>query len=447
LSLCLLLPAAAWAQGGGAAGEGVVDAGSTIPGAELDGGAGEAAMLEQPAWSGSLNPGKGFQVAQGRYGSLNIGAYVLVRYLNQLPGTQTYVDHLGNERPIDTRNDISAPHRVLLPVSGFIYNPKFVYLVQFWTVLAIDKVAIIGYLGYRFGPAFNLYAGVGALPGTATLKYSHPYWLGTDRVMADEYFRPGFTQGVWASGEPIPGLFYTAMVGNNISTLNINAAEDTRDFALSGSVWWEPTTHEFGPNNALGDYEGHDRVATMIGASYTRSRENRFTADASKADPDNTQIRMGDSLLLFKTGALASGVTVQDALYQLFSAVVGAKYRGFFVQAEYYRRWLNGFVADGPLPFSQDVDQGFYVQASAMVLPRRLELYGATSWIFPDPAAGYRDSYDFLGGLNVYPFDTRNNRFNAQVIRVVRSPASSLFGYYVGGQSGTTLSVAWSTYF
>jgi hypothetical protein len=49
--------------------------------------------------------------------------------------------------------------------------------------------------------------------------------------------------------------------------------------------------------------------------------------------------------------------------------------------------------------------------------------------------------------LASYPVDTCNVRFNAQVIEVDRSPQSSLFGFYVGGQKGTTLSSASSIYF
>jgi hypothetical protein len=35
---------------------------------------------------------------------------------------------------------------------------------------------------------------------------SHPYWLGHDRVMADEFFRPFFGYGVYANGELFRGF-------------------------------------------------------------------------------------------------------------------------------------------------------------------------------------------------------------------------------------------------
>jgi hypothetical protein len=46
-----------------------------------------------------------------------------------------------------------------------------------------------------------------------------------------------------------------------------------------------------------------------------------------------------------------------------------------------------------------------------------------------------------------YPFNSRNVRLNLQVIEVQSSPVDSLFGFYVGGQRGTTVSGAFSFLF
>ena len=56
-------------------------------------------------------------------GELAISAYALVRYLNQMPGNDTFVDHLGNERPVDGRHDI-FPHRVIVCFKGWLGRPK-----------------------------------------------------------------------------------------------------------------------------------------------------------------------------------------------------------------------------------------------------------------------------------------------------------------------------------
>jgi hypothetical protein len=140
-------------------------------------------------------------------------------------------------------------------------------------------------------------------------------------------------------------------------------------------------------------------------------------------------------------------VTVQNVDYQILSIDAGVKYRGVFLQTEIYTRWLNDFDADGPLPVTQIVDRGFYVQGAFFPLRKKLEIYGATSQIFGDKDAGFANSSEYLAGLNFYPADTRNHRFNVQVMDVNRSPVSSTFGYYTGGQNGTTVSVAFSVYF
>lgn len=401
-------------------------------------------QTEEPApretW-GAIDPGKGFELARTPYGTLRVSNYTLVRYLNQLPANQTFTDHLGRTKTIDARNDIQF-HRVLFTFSGWVYHPKFNYAVTMWTVNATTQINIVGYLNYDFSDAFSLYAGVGALPGTRSLQGSHPYWLGNDRVMADEYFRPGFTMGAWATGQPVPSLYYNVMLGNNLSTLGIDAREDTRQFASAASVWWMPTTGEFGPRGAFGDYERHRDPATRFGASFTHSRENRFSV-LSQQSPDNTQVRISDSLNLFEANALADGVTVESATYNMLALDGGFKYAGFFAQSEYYFRWLSNLDANGPLPVSRMFDHGFYLQTSYMLVPELLELYASTSHVF----GHFGNSHEVLGGTNFFPFHTRNMRLNLQVIGVDRSPASSLFGYYVGGQRGVTLALAGSVFF
>ena len=104
-------------------------------------------------------------------------------------------------------------------------------------------------------------------------------------------------------------------------------------------------------------------------------------------------------------------------------------------------------MADGPLPVEEIDDKGFYVQAAFYPIPKWLELYAATSQIYGDEDAGFDDSSEYIVGLNFYPVDTRNHRLNVQVIDVNRSPVSSTFGYYVGGQDGTTVSAAFSVFF
>ncbi|HSD70143.1 MAG TPA: DUF3011 domain-containing protein [Woeseiaceae bacterium] len=392
---------------------------------------------------GEFDPGNGFLIGSSPAGTLSISAYALARYIDQ-SGDDTFTDHNGNVQPVDLRRDIYS-HRILVWLKGWIGVPKLVYTITFWTVNTTDQDALFGNIGYQFSKKFNLYAGVYGNPGSRSLQGSHPYWLGNDRVMADEFFRAFFTSGIYANGEVLPGLWYSVSAGNTNSILGTRASQLDRKLTTGGSVWWMPTTQEFGPRGAYGDWEMHEEVATRFGLSYTDSPEQRYTDVGD--DPQNTSLRFADSLNVFSTGALAPGVTITEANYRILAVDAGIKYRGMFLQAEYFHRWLDSFLADGALPVAEVIDTGFYVQGSFFPIPRKLELYAATSQIFGDADAGFGDSHEYLVGMNYYPTNSRNHRLNLQLIDVTRSPVSSVFGYYTGGQDGTTVAAAFSIFF
>lgn len=388
----------------------------------------------KPGVFGEFNPGRGFTVAKGEYGELNLSGYMAARYLNQLPPDQSGTDHLGRPIPIEPRNDFQF-HRVMLFSQGWLFSPKFQYNTFLWTVQDTNQVAVGGALYYNFGKYMTLGAGWNAYPGTQSLQGSHPYWESYDRVMADEFFRPYFSQGVFAQGNLLPTLQYRWMFGNNNSNLDVPAVKLDRDLSAGVALTWFPTTGEFGPRGAFGDYERHEKLATRFNLAFTFSPEDRQAPIGSS--PGNTTLRLADSLNVFDTGALANAVTVEKAHYKLVSASAGMKYRGFWLQGEGYGRRLDHFVANGPLPVGAIRDYGFYVQLAHMIVPNRIELYGATSYIF----SKYGHPKEFIYGGNYYPWNTRNLRMNIQVINVDRSPVSSTFGFYIGQIRGQVFSI------
>jgi hypothetical protein len=391
-----------------------------------------------PAIWGEFNPGRGFTVARGEEGELNFSGYMAVRYLNQLPPDQSATDHLGRPIAIAPRNDFQF-HRVMLFSQGWLFTPKFQYSTFVWTVQDTNQVAVGGALYYTFGKYMTLGAGWNAYPGTMSLQGSHPYWESYDRVMADEFFRPYFSQGVFAQGNLTPKFQYRWMVGNNNSNLDIPAIKLDRDLSAGFALTWLPTTGEFGPRGAFGDYERHEKLATRFNLAYTYSPEDRQAPIGTP--PGNTTLRLADSLNVFDTGAFARGVTVERVHYKLVSASAGMKYHGFWLQGEGYGRKLDHFVADGRLPVGAVRDYGFYVQAAYMIVPNRFELYGATSYIFGD---FNRHPKEFIVGTNYYPWNTRNLRLNTQLINVDHSPVSSTFGFYTGQITGQVFSIGFT---
>lgn len=389
---------------------------------------------------GEFNPGRGFTVGRSKYGELNLSGYMVTRYLNQLPGEQSATDHLGRPLAVTPRQDFQF-HRVMLFSQGWLFSPKFQYSTFLWTVQDTNQVAVGGALYYTFGKYMTLGAGWNAYPGTQSLQGSHPYWESYDRVMADEFFRPYFSQGVFAQGKLLPKLEYRWMIGNNNSNLDVPAVRLDRNLSGGGALTWLPTTGEFGPRGAFGDYENHQNLATRFNLAYTYSPEDRQSAIGTPSG--NTTLRLTDSLNVFDTGALANGVTVERVRYQLVSAAAGMKYHGLWLQGEGYGRRLDDFVADGKLPAGVIRDSGFYVQLADMVVPKRFELYGGTSFIFGE----FGHPKEFLGGSNYYPWNTRNIRLNTQLIYAFHSPVNSTFGFYIGQLTGPIFAIGLTAFY
>jgi hypothetical protein len=390
-----------------------------------------------PGVFGEFNPGRGFTVARGRYGTLNFSGYLAARYLNQLPADQTAADHLGRPLTVDPRQDFQL-HRVMLFAQGWLFTPKLQYGTFVWTVQDTNQVAVGGAVTYDFSKHVLVGIGWNAYPGTQSLQGSHPYWLSYDRVMADEFFRPFFSQGIFGQGITLPRLEYRWMVGNNNSNLDAPATKIDRKLSAGGALTWLPTTGEFGPRGAFGDYERHEKLATRFNLAYTYSPEERQTTSLSEVT-NNTTLRLADSLNVFDPGTFAPGVTVSRARYRLISVAAGMKYRGFFLQGEGYYRKLDQFVANGPMPVSAVLDTGFYVQMSQMIT-KRSELYGSTSYVF----SNYGRPKEFIVGGNYYPFYSRNLRLNVQLINVDQSPVNSTFGFYIGKATGQVVSVGFT---
>jgi hypothetical protein len=263
-----------------------------------------------------------------------------------------------------------------------------------------------------------------------------PFFAGSDRQMAEEFFRGGFSSGVWMTGYVLPRLTYTLSMNNNISQLGVPQSVDLPELTYSADLRWQPTTGEFGPRAGFGDLEFHSKVATQFGVSAAVAREDRASDNA--APPFTTQIRLSDGVNAFETGALAPGVTVQKLTYNYVSADASAKFRGWTLMSEYYFRWLKDFLADGPLPQSSIYDNGFMAELGRMVIPRTVNVYAAGGYVFDQFK---RQPWELCAGVSYYPYRNRSWRLNAHYIHVVRSPTGSFFGYYTAGQTGTTFSL------
>ena len=356
-----------------------------------------------------------------------------IRYLNSQDSKETFTDHLGNVQDVHARNDITV-NRAMFILGGYVFNPKLRYSFTVWTSAGAASIVVASNIGWQFNKALTITGGYTGVPGSRSLVNTFPFFTDSDRSMADNFFRPGFTQGVWANGEPVKGLNYLLFVGNGLNTLNITASKIDTSLALSGSVWWEPLGPYGEPGkarNMYDDYFASKKVRIRLGTAFTRSREDRFS-DLNQSYPDNTSLYNSDGVLTFSTGAFAPGVTVNTALYKMWAADLGIKWNGLAVNGQYFVRQLSDFQADGPLPLKSTFDQGGEVSASYFVLPKKLMPYIRGSWVIGQ----FGNSYEYGAGVKWHFLPTERLWLNTEVFRVNRAPYSGAFTPYTAGMTG-----------
>ena len=389
---------------------------------------------------GRYEPGKGFVLVRSDLGEASFALVSYARYLNQTNLEDSYTDHFGRTIPVQPRQDIQLS-KVQITMKGWLFDPRFGYNAYFWTSNSNQgqsaQVVGAGNLSYQFNSALKVYAGVQSVPSTRSTNRTFPYWLRNDnRPIADEFFRGSYTQGIWAEGKIAQGLEYRVMLANNLSALGVNAGQlDAKLNTVSGALAWMPTTGEFGPLAGFGDFEEHQEVATLFGIHYTSSTETPQSQPGTESI-ENTQLRLSDGTLLFRNDAFNTPGRITEARYQMLDLNAGVKYRGYSLEFEYYARWLNDFSVIGEVPVGSLFDSGFQLQASAMLIPKQLQLYVSGSKIFGE----YGDPYDVAVGVNWFPFVRKEFRINAMGLYVNRSPVGySAYPVPVGGDGFTFL--------
>ena len=392
---------------------------------------------------GRYTPNLGYKLADTEYGDINVSIYTYVRYLNQLGLDPTYTDAFGNTKDIQRRQDAQLL-KLQIKFLGWMLNPKLRYFLYAWTSNANQgqgaQTVLAGNLQYTFNKYFTLGGGIRSLPGTRSVEGNFPFWPNVDsRHIADEFMRPSYTSGFWAMGNLHKRVKYTAMIGNNMSTLGVPASRiDNGLNTFSGALVWFPTgDFEDGfSGQGWGDFEHHEKFSTRLAFHFSRSDENKESQPGSDTF-ENTQLRLSDGTVIFTSDLFGDGITVTDARYRMTAVDGGFKYKGYSLEGEYYWRWLDNFKfleAVNPLQVGQVpgriFDHAFQIQGTAMLVPKKLQAYAGHSRIFGD----YGNPWDFRAGANFFPFKNKIVRWNNEALYLRRSPVGyTSVPFAVGG--------------
>ena len=379
-------------------------------------------------------PNQGFLLYEGEQGQIYFRLFSYARYLNQRSLDSSYVDYFGNTKTIQLRQDVQL-QKFFAPFSGWFLTPKFRYYLYVWSSNSSQgdpaQVVGAGNLSYAFNRFVTVGAGITSLPSTRSTEGQFPYWLTVDnRLIADEFFRGSYTSGVWLKGEGQAKIKYMAMFANNLSTLGVSATQldnkfDTQSFMLQ----WLPSTGEFGLFGTFGDYDNHQNVATRLGLHFNHSLEDKQSQSGPETI-ENSQIRLTDGSIIFTRELFGPGINVDNVEYKMMSIDAGIKYKGMSLEGEYYRRWLTNFNGSNTVGIADITDNGYQLQASAMVIQKKLQLYLSGSQIF----GHYGDASDLRLGANWYFIKDRGLRLNGELLHLNKSPVGyTAVPYPVGG--------------
>lgn len=386
---------------------------------------------------GKYTPNLGFKLVDTEYGDLNLSIYTYVRYLNQLGLDSTYTDAFGNVKSVQNRQDVQI-QKLQFKFLGWILSPKLRYFLYAWTSNANQglgaQTVLAGNLNYQVNKHLIVGGGIKSLPGTRSVEGNFPFWTNVDsRHIADEFFRPSYTSGIWATGRIVKRLEYQVMLGNNMSTLGVPASRLDKGLnTLATALVWFPTGdfNKGFSGQGWGDFENHDKFSTRLGFHYTRSDENKESQPNSEQF-ENTQLRLSDGTVIFTPDIFGKGVVITDARYQMNSFDAGFKYRGYSLEGEYYLRWIDKFRGDNVEKVPNLFDHGFQLQGTSMFIPKTLQGYVGHSRVFGQ----YGDPWDFRFGVNFFPFKNKVVRWNTEGLYLHKSPVGyTSVAYPVGGR-------------
>jgi hypothetical protein len=379
-------------------------------------------------------PNAGFLLYEGEKGEIFMRLMSYARYLNQKGLDANYTDSFGNTFTVKQRHDFQL-NKFFLPFSGWFLTPKFRYYLYVWSsnVSQGDPAQVVGAgnISYNFNRYVTLGAGITSLPSVRSTEGQFPYWLGVDdRLISDEFFRGSYTSGVWLKGQAFAGINYMAMLGNNLSTLGVSAAQlDEGLNTVALSLNWLPTTKEFGLYGTFGDFDYHENVATRLGTHYTHSTEDRQSQPGANSI-ENSQIRLTDGSVIFTPDLFGPGITVEKVDYDMSSIDGGIKYKGFSVEAEYYWRFLGDYQGANVGSIPDIDDHGYQLQVSAMAVKDFVQVYFGNSGIYGD----FGDASEVRAGVNFYPVKQRGFRVNLEWLHLNNCPVGyTAVPYPVGG--------------
>ncbi len=369
--------------------------------------------------------------------SVHIGGRLQVKHMGFVRDDETWTDSAGNTSPILNRNRFEI-ERARLNISGTAISPDLTYFMIFDGDSDggsdVDQLAYIA--TYRFSDAFKVQLGRWKAATDREWIRSSRYFRMVDRSIATEFFRAGFTEGVWFLGDLGNHTQYETSFTNGLRTSQRLSSEVDDNLAIAATIFTEPWG-SFGPGEQ--DYAYHCSPVIRIGASFAYDKVDD-RSDVGLPLGDGGYLTLSDGTLLSTPGALAPGVTVLGVRTIKGGFDFAYKYRGWSFSTEYFVRSLQDITATGAIPVSKIDDHGYRAEMGYFLVPHRLDVNGRVSQVMGE----YGDAFEYSLGTNYYwgnwrkkgKLDDRVNKLSFDVAEIKGAPITSGGADFTAGDDG-----------
>ncbi|MAT15848.1 MAG: porin [Planctomyces sp.] len=355
--------------------------------------------------------------------SMKLNGWIQFRYHGFDSSVNTWTDNAGVARRVEDRSAFDI-ERARLVFSGHVLDERLTYFLQLDG--DTDGGHAVDFFDYYWAWEFDEALSIEL--GKRKVSASRQWLLGArhtrliDRPMATDFFRPDRTVGIWAVGELPVNIHYELNLGNGYRTSNFSDTETDDRLTFAATSYIDPLG-DYG--SALVDFKPSENPLVRLGHSFVYSHNS----GEDDGDPylETNFLRLTDGTRLTDLGALAPGVRVSEVDIYYYSVDAAFKYQGWSLDAEVYLVWLEQLKGNGPLPVSDLMQHGYYVEGGYFLIPEKLDC----NLRYSEIDGFYGHGREIAGGINYYPLKTAAMKLSFDVTRIIDSPmqntASDIF--------------------
>ncbi len=359
---------------------------------------------------------------------LKVNGWIQFRHHAFSRDVESWTDNSGTTRPVRNRNAFDV-ERARLVFSGHVIDKRLTYFLQLdGDTDGSHTVDFFDYWwGWKFSDAFKIQM------GKRKVSASRQWLLGArrtrfvDRPMANDFFRPDRTIGIWGVGTIGETGHYEVMVGNGYRTSNIpNALTDDR-LTFAATNYFD-LLGKFG--GQVVDYAQSSTPLVRVGHSFAFSPQSDDRSGVPLTEANFT--RLSDGTMLVQAGALTPGVTVSQYDVYLYGLDAALKWRGWSINAEAFMRWIEQIEGNGPLSRNDLFQRGYYVEGGYFVIPKKLDVnlrYSQVTGMFGTGS-------ESAAGFNWYPLNTPQMKVSFDVTSLKSSPLQNTTTDILVGNDG-----------